>query len=299
MDLRTLRSFVVLAEHAHFTRAASELGIVQPALSKHIHALEDELGVRLFDRTRRSVRLSRDGAQLLEPARRVLEAADQVRGIAARLREGALGHLQIGFTPTAPAMLLARVVEVFRRRHPHVACLVTQSSSEELLDAIERGTLDAALVRLETARRRPAIACVPVFDEPFVAALPRRHRLARRRTIAFADLAGEPFVLVRRAAAASVHDRILAACCAAGFTPSTLQHLHDAHAVVAVVSTGLGVGIVPASTRRPAGVVYRPLVEPSLATVLGVATAAASAGANVRAFVDLVRAAALASAPRG
>jgi DNA-binding transcriptional LysR family regulator len=299
MELRTLRSFVVLAEHAHFTRAAAELGVVQPALSKHIQTLEDELGVRLFERTRRRVRLSRAGEQLLEPARRALRAADDVLAVAREIRGGIIGHLQVGFTPTAPASLLAQAMSAFRRRHPRMACRVTQASSEELLDGLERGALDVALVRLEAAARRPAIATVPVVEEPLVVALPRRHRLARRRSIAWAQLVDEPFVMVQRRAAPVVHDQVIAACRSAGFSPIVAQHLHDVHGVLAVVGAGGGIAVVPRSTRGLPTVVFRPLVEPRLTTALGLAwmSSRAEEPVGVRDFVDIVRHA-MARAPR-
>jgi DNA-binding transcriptional LysR family regulator len=299
MELRTLRSFVVLAEHAHFTRAAAELGVVQPALSKHIQTLEEELGVRLFERTRRRVRLSRAGEQLLEPARRALRAADDVLAVAREIRGGIVGHLQVGFTPTAPASLLAQAMSAFRRQHPRMACRVTQASSEELLDGLERGALDVALVRLEAAARRPAVATVPVVEEPLVVALPRRHRLARRRSIAWAQLVDEPFVMVQRRAAPVVHDQVIAACRSAGFSPVVVQHLHDVHGVLAVVGAGGGIAVVPRSTRGLPTVVFRPLVEPRLTTALGLAwmSSRAEQPAAVRDFVDIVRHA-TARAPR-
>ena len=125
MDLRTLRSFVTLAQTRHFTRAAAELHVAQPALSKHIRSLEDGLGVRLFDRTRRVVRLSRAGEQLLEPARRVLAAVDDVQDLAGQIKHGMRGEVRVGVTPTAPASLLADVMSAFRRRHPTLAAVLT------------------------------------------------------------------------------------------------------------------------------------------------------------------------------
>lgn len=273
MDLRTLRSFVTLAHTAHFTRAAAELHVAQPALSKHIRSLEDELGVRLFDRTRRAVRLSRAGEQLLEPARRVLASADHVRDVAGQIREGLLGEVRIGMTPTAPASLLADVMSAFRRRHPRLACRAIQASSEDLLHGIDRGTIDVALVRFEAAAGRRGIRCAPIFEERMAVAVPKRHRLARRRAVPWRMLAGEPLLMVRRAAAPVVHDRILAACRTAGFSPRAAQELHDVHAVMAIVGAGLGIAVVPASTMRPATVVARPLVEPVVTTTLGVACA--------------------------
>jgi len=280
---------VTLAQTRHFTRAAAELHVAQPALSKHIRSLEDGLGVRLFDRTRRVVRLSRAGEQLLEPARRVLAAVDDVQDLAGQIKHGMRGEVRVGVTPTAPASLLADVMSAFRRRHPTLTCRATQASSEDLLDAIERGAIDVALIRVETATGRRGIRCASIFEERMVVAVPRRHRLARRRSVPWRMLAGEPLLMVRREAAPAVHDRILAACRTAGFVPRVAQALHDVHAVLAIVGAGLGIAVVPASTRRPGTVVARPLVDPIVITTLGVASAADRAEADVDDFVALVK----------
>jgi DNA-binding transcriptional LysR family regulator len=289
MDLRTLRSFVALAQTPHFTRTAADLHVAQPALSKHIRGLEDELGVRLFDRTRRVVRLSRAGQQLLEPARRVLAAADHVRDVAGQIRDGSRGEVRIGVTPTAPAALLAEVMASFRRAHPTLSCRATQASSGDLLDGLDRGAIDVALVRVEVAAGHAGVRCEPIFRERMVVAVPRRHRLARRRSVSWRMLAGEPLLMVRRDAAPVVHDAILAACRGAGFPPRIAQELHDVHAVMAIVGAGLGIAVVPASTRRPPTVVLRPLVDPVVTTTLGVASSADHAGPDVQAFVALMK----------
>jgi DNA-binding transcriptional LysR family regulator len=286
-----LRAFVVLAAHQQFTRAALELGVVQPALSKRIRQLEDDLGVRLFDRTRRQVRLTREGSSLVGPARRTLDAAARVEASARQLRDGFVDQLSIGVTPSAPARLLPEIVRRFRAGHPRTACVVTQAASEELLDAVEAGDLDVAIVRVETGRRRAAIHCAALVAEPFVVAVPRGHRLARRTTIALGDLAGEPFVMVARAAAPSVYDQILAACRTAGFSPQVRQQVRDVHAVLTAVAVGSGVAIVPDSVRHMGltAVACRRL-SPRLTTALGIARRADRPGPAVAAFTAAARA---------
>lgn len=293
MELRTLRSFVALARHGHFTRTAADIGVAQPALSKHIQALEDELGVRLFDRTPREVRLSRAGQRLLAPARAVLAAVDQVADTAAQIRAGTGGTLRVGVTPTAPASLLAPVMARYRQAHRTIACRVTQASSEDLLRALVRGTLDAALVRVEVAEGRPDLTCVPVFADRLCVAVLKAHPLARRRHVRWRQLADATLLLVRREAAPVVHDRIVSACRAAGFTPASVHDLQDAHAAIAFADAGLGVAVVPASTMHPRSVVLRPLAEPAITTRLGIAYASAGDDTDVRDFVQLVRALAL------
>jgi DNA-binding transcriptional LysR family regulator len=178
----------------------------------------------------------------------------------------------------------------FRRRHPTLLCRVAQASSEDLLEAIDRGTLDVALVRIEVAEGHAGVRCEPVFRERMVVAVPKRHRLARRRAVSWRMLAGEPILMVRREAAPVVHDAIVSACRTAGFVPRIAQELHDVHAVMAIVGAGLGIAVVPASTQRPQTVAVRPLVDPVVTTTLGVAASCEGAEADVQDFVELMKA---------
>lgn len=236
MDVRLLRAFVVLSEHAHFTRAAAALGMAQPALSKQISAIEDELGLRLFDRTKRHVSLSRDGRALVRPARRALEAVEDVRAAAMRLRTGTTGELIVGFTPSAPARRLPDIVQAFRSRHPDVACVPMQASSDELVTDVLNGRVDVALVRAEAASGRPGLKTAGLEDESMVVVLPAAHPLARKKALALAELASERFVMVERHASVAIYDRVVAACRSAGFSPRIVQHVRDVHGVVAVAA---------------------------------------------------------------
>ena len=285
--LDALTSFAALAEDLHFTRAASRLHVAQPALTKRIQHLERALGLRLFVRTRRSVRLTSDGELLLEKARQVLRAADDLAATARRLRDGEIGRLRVGFTPSAPHHVLPALMRTFRRRHPAVTCVLSEASSDEQVRLLLDGDLDVGILR-PPATSPPALLCTTFLEEPYVAVLPRNHRLARARAISLADLSSEPFVLIARKIVAAIHDQILAACAAAGYTVRIGQEATHIHAVVALVAAGCGVSLLPESAAELGvrDVVCRPLKHTTLRTVMAVAHLRHTTSPAVRAFVQ-------------
>jgi DNA-binding transcriptional LysR family regulator len=290
VPLDALISFAALADELHFTRAAARLHVAQPALTKRIQQLERRLGLRLFVRTRRSVRLTADGEVLLEKARHVLRAAEDLATTARRLSDGELGRLRIGFTPSAPHHVLPVVMQTFRRRHPDISCVLTEASSDEQIRQILDGELDVGILRAP-ASRPTALVCTTFLEEPYVAVLPRAHRLATVRAVALADLASEPFVLIARRVVAAIHDQIVAACVEAGFTARVVQEATHIHAVVALVAAGCGVSLLPESAAELGvrDVVCRPLRHTSLRTVMAVAHLRAGNAPAVRAFVQSVK----------
>src|SRR5579864_563718 len=178
--LETLRSFTVLAEELHFTRAAERLKIAQPALSKQIQHLEARFGVVLFLRDRRSVRLTPEGELLLDRARRTLDALGELEGTARRLQTGEIGRLRVGFTPSAPHHVLPTIMRQFRLQHPNIETVLVEAGSVEQIQQLAAGGLDLGIVRPPTDCPTSLTFRVLV-EEPFVGVLPRDHYLARRR----------------------------------------------------------------------------------------------------------------------
>lgn len=268
-----LAAFSALADELHFSRAAARVHVAQPALTKRIQQLEHELDLRLFVRSHRAVRLTPAGEALIGPARQVLSALDALAAAASRVAAGEVGRLRIGFTPSAPHHVLPALVRAFRRSHPDVTCLLSEAGSDEQIERLLAGDLDVGILR-PPAVAPPRLVCRRFLEEPFVAVLPRDHRLAGRRAIALADLATDPFVLIARRVVRAVHDQILGACAAAGFVPAVVQEGTHIHSVVGLVATGLGVSILPASAASLGlrDVVCRPLRHNPLTTVVAVAT---------------------------
>lgn len=284
-----LSAFAALAEELHFTRAAARLHVAQPALTKRIQQLERALGVRLFDRTRRSVRLTAAGELLLPPARSALQGIEAFAAAAGRLAAGDLGRLRVAFTPSAPHHVLPGVVRAFRRQHPDVDCRLTEMGSDEQIERLLAGDLDVGILR-PPAHVPARLLCRRFLEEPFVAVLPRDHPLASRRALSLADLAAEPFVLIARRVVRQVHDQVLAACRSAGFTPAVVQEGTHIHSVAALVAAGLGVSVMPASAARLGlrTVVCRPLRHTPLTTVMAVATVRDAPPPAARAFAAIV-----------
>lgn len=295
MDLRHLRYFVAVAEEGHITRAAERLGIQQPPLSQQIRALEMELDVQLFRRKPRGVEMTDAGRALLADARRILSDVDGALARARRTARGEQGRIVVGFTSSAPFHpFVPRVIRRFRELYPRVSLVLEEGGTGDLVAALGAERLDAAFIR-SPAPVSDGIAVHPLLEEPMVAALPSGHPLApksRKRRLPLADLAAEPFVFYRRASGPGLHDAIVGACHAAGFTPRTEQEAPRIVSTLNLVAAGLGVTLVPRSLSdmRLAGVAYRPLAEPPRLTApIRLACRAVDHSAAARHFLTLAR----------
>lgn len=264
MELRHLRYFVAVADARHFTRAAHALGIGQPPLSQQVQALERELGTPLFTRLPRGVALTDAGTAFLEDARRILREADQAVERARRVARGELGRVRMGMINSAPFHpLIPRLIREFRRQHPQVALSLEERTTPGLAAAVRNDLVDVAFVRPLLGNEQDL--CVePLLDEDLVLALPSGHPLTRRARVPLLALSIEPFVLFPRAVGAGLHDEIISACRAAGFSPRVVQETSQVTSIVNLVAAGLGVSIVPASMQQvhSDGVSYRPIQKP-------------------------------------
>lgn len=247
IELRHLRSYVVLADELHFGRAAKRLGIAQPPLSQQIARLERLLGYPLFTR-RPGVALTPAGVALLAPARRALEQVAHGVDATRRAGRGESGILTIGFAASTMATRVPEVLRAFRRRRPGVELVLRELSTAAQLEALRSGFIDVGFLREPVAD--PAIVAERVVREPFSAVLPPDHRLAGHRTIDLAALSGEGFVLFPRAVAPTLYDQVRAVCRSAGFEPRQVQEAEEWLTIVGLVDAGLGVSIVPASFER-------------------------------------------------
>ncbi|WP_169983390.1 LysR family transcriptional regulator [Microbispora sp. H10836] len=249
LPLAQLHAFVVLAEELHFGHAAARLGIAQPPLSQQIRRLEDKVGHALFAREPGRVALTAAGRELLPAARRAL--ADLADGLSAARAAGSgrIGRLRIGFAASAALTVLPDLLRAFRRRYPGVRLDIQEMTTAPQIAALRDRTIDVGLLR-EPPADEPDLNFRTVLTEPFVAVLPSAHPLAALRSVRLAQLADSPFVLLPRAAGPGLHDQIVGLCAAAGFTPRVAQRAVEWQTVCALVETGLGVSLAPASIRR-------------------------------------------------
>jgi DNA-binding transcriptional LysR family regulator len=262
-EIREMRYFMAVADRLHFGRAAESLHISQPPLSRAIRALEERLGVVLFARSRRRVELTAEGTRFLEEARRLIAQLERsvaaLRGIAS----GEQGRLRIGFVSLADYGMLPALLKGFKALRPGVTLALREMLSPEQAAALGARELDFGLL-LPPVDGEADLEHFVVQRERFVAALPSRHRLARGAgRLAVSQLAGEPFVMVPRDIAPGLYDIVRALAARAGIPLNVAQEAIQMQTVVSLVSSGLGVAIVPGSVsnlgRR--GVAYRELAD--------------------------------------
>lgn len=261
MELRHLRSFVVVAEELHVGRAAARLHLTQPSLSRQIAALERDVGVPLFTRIRRRFGLTPAGEIFLTAAREVVRRADDAVHDAQRAHRGELGTLRLRFVQSATFEALPRLLAAFRAAHPDVALDVETMTTIRQVAALRSGHIDIGLIRPPISE--PTLTTRVISRDPLVAALPAGHPLAKRRRLPLAALADEPFVLYTRASGPSVQDAIIGHCIAAGFSPRIIQEAADVQTIVSLVAAGLGVSLLIAPTPPTAerAVAYRPISD--------------------------------------
>jgi DNA-binding transcriptional LysR family regulator len=254
MDLRYLRTFVAISEAGGITQAGARLSVSQPAASRQILALETELGVRLFDRIGRRLRLTSEGEDLLRQSRRLLIEADLLDARAHALRGGETGILRVGATPMAIENALSAFLSPYRRRHPGVEVHFVEDGGLRLFDRLERGDVDLALVVPDDRFRNR-----PLFPAHSVAVMSRKHPLSRRRALDVAELADKPLLLLNRTFGS--REWFDSACSVARIRPRVLLESAAPHTLVALAGMDYGIAVVPSNVALPGGVHALPLVQ--------------------------------------
>lgn len=259
MEIKLLRSFVTLAQELHFGRAAQRLSIVQPALSMQIKLLEDELGVRLFERNRHSVALTEVGAMFLPEALATLHQAAHAVDVAKASGRGEIGRVRLGFVSSVLPQLLPTLVRSLHEQFPRIELELKDMSGPEQATALKSGQLDFGLIRLPAVI--PGIQTLEVLRETVMLAFPSDHPLATRASLAPASLAGVPVYILARRYAPGFYDGLMQALASHGIQLQISAELGEFTTMLALVSAGLGVGLLPANAGRalPANVLSRPL----------------------------------------
>ncbi|MEV8096596.1 LysR family transcriptional regulator [Kitasatospora sp. NPDC085879] len=269
LALNQLHAFAVLAEELHFGRAAERLGVAQPPLSQQIRRLEERVGHRLFVRGPGRVALTAAGEELLPAARRALDEVAAGLAAARRVAAGEAGRLRIGFAASLAPTVLPELLRSFRAGRPGVELELRELTTAPQVAALREHAIDVGLMR--EPPQDPELVVEALWSEGFVAVLPVGHRLAGRRAVPVAELAGESFVLLPRACGPTVHDRIVGVCREAGFEPRVAQRAVEWQTVAALVGAGLGVSLAPAGVRRlrMRGVAYRTITPDTARTGVG------------------------------
>jgi len=292
MDLRHLRYFLCVADEMHFGRAAARLGISQPPLSQQIRALEDELGVRLFDRTSRRVRLTRAGELFAPEARLALQQADYAAHTARRAQRGEIGRLALGFTASAPFVpKISQALYHFRQAHPEVELKLEELGRDEQLDALAQNEIEVAIIRgFGKPLLSSDLTATCLIEESMVLALREDHPLATRDLDpTIADLRDEPLVLYSAAAGAGFNEHFFWLCEQAAVQPRVAHEANGLATLLGLVAAGFGATILAESLVRlhVDNLVYRQF-SPPLETRLWLVHHA-QLSPTARNFVELVQ----------
>ena len=291
MELRHFRYFLAAAEEEHVGLAARRLNVSQPSLSRAIADLERELGVRLFQRAGRGIRLNPAGRQFLEGARRVLAEVERAAASARRTGAGEVGQLDIGAVDTVSwSGVVPEALRALRSARPGVLLRLFPLSSCEQLAAIQGGRLDVGFL-YNRPRDDPATRALAVAEDKVVLAVPADHGLAGAGKVALRDLAGEAFVSFPRAASPVFHDRLARGCARRGFQPQVVQEAATGAGILAIVASGLGIAFVNSAVRwrRPHNVDLLELEDLELKLVLDCVWRADNEAPALAPFLDAVR----------
>jgi DNA-binding transcriptional LysR family regulator len=294
MELRHLRYFVAVAEELHFTRAAERLHIGQPPLSQQIQALEEEVGARLLERSKRWVRLTEAGRLFLVDARRILALSTEAAETARRAERGEVGELRIGFTSSTPfTEIFSRAINLYRKQFPHVSLSLKELSTVGQIEAINGRTLDVGFIRPPAIEIPATVSLSMLRHDPLTLITPSTHSLARKTSVSVKDLAEQFFVMFLPDAGTGIHPQTLRLCREAGFEPKIALEAREGSTIIGLVAAGCGIAILPESFKgiRIKGVCYRPISGSSAVTKLMLAKRAGESTALIDSFFKVATAA--------
>jgi len=243
MEIRDLRYFLAVADELHFGRAAAKLHISQPPLTQHIKKLEADLDVRLFDRNKRSVKLTNAGVALVDEARRLVNDAESLKRLVQNSESGDTGLLRAGFMSAAP---LANAREFFiclTQELPGISVAWHGLTTSEQIQALHLKQIDLGFVHLPADCA--GLKVLPIVSDQLVIAVYKSHPLANRKTAELKNFSQDRFILPPRSSAPGLYDLMIATCNAAGFSPIIPHRARDMISMVSLVSVGSGVSIVP------------------------------------------------------
>lgn len=256
-DIRHLHHFVTVAREMHFSRAAEALHLAQPTLSQSIRQLEKEIGVELFYRTSRNVKLTAAGKVFYEEAQHTLDQMDHACRAAQRTARGEHGKLAIGFVTTAIMGGLQQRIACFQKHFPEVSLELRELLVDTMLDQLHLGALD--LICTDSYVMDARLCSRKLAALPWVMAVPVTHRLARKHLVRLEDFSEDTFVWPTHHSPHTLYDTMFQACKSAGFIPNRRYFADSVPTAVSMVAAQLGVAVVyELPGFRPPGVIYKP-----------------------------------------
>ncbi len=247
MNLRDLHYLVALSDQRHFGRAAEACFVSQPTLSTQIRKLEDELGVRLVERTPRRILMTEVGDEIMRRARDILNEVEQIRNIARNTHDPESGTVRLGIFPTLGPYLLPHVVPIVRQRFPKLELLLSEDKTDNLLQQMREGKLDAAILALPV--HEDSLRCEFLFEEPFVLAVAAEHPLAACQHMAVADLKNHTLLLLEEGHC--LRDHALEVCHMSGANERTGFRATSLETLRQMVAANVGITLLPMLAVRP------------------------------------------------
>jgi DNA-binding transcriptional LysR family regulator len=263
MDLRVLRYFATVAAEGSFSRAAGKLNMAQPPLSRQVQQLEQELGVRLLNRSR-PITLTEPGRYLFEQTRQILNRVDEAKATTQRIARGMVLQFNIGFVASTLYDTLPELIRRFRIAVPGADVQLLEMITLEQMAALKDGRIDVGFGRLRFEDN--AIARLVIREESLCLAVPVDHRLARAKKLRLRQTVGEPLILYPNSPRPSFADQVLSFFADAAITPTVGMEVRELQTALSLVASGAGVSIVPVSVRRlgRSDVRYIDLDEPDM-----------------------------------
>jgi DNA-binding transcriptional LysR family regulator len=287
MELRHLRYLMAVAEELNFGRAAIRLRISQPPLSQQIRQLEEELGVRLFDRTKRHVRLTEAGKRIILEAQQILSQVDHFLTVASRVSEGAIGHLSVAGQAVLNEILV-QTLRVFARQYPGVHIELHFMNTASQIEALREEHVHVGFVHLPV--NDSLLTVEPIKREPLWLALPTDHPLTKQKKISLTSLAQHPFIMFARRSSPGLHDVVTAACSNAGISLNVFHEVDNAIASMTLVTAGLGIAFCSPSWRKLwPDIAFRPFRDPVPALEYAVVYRQGAHSPPLDAFLKVVR----------
>lgn len=293
MKLRQLQYFNAVAEDLSFSRAAFKLHVAQPSLSVQIKALEDEVGVRLFERDKRHVALTAAGRRFRGRVAELLSLVESAKAEARSTERGLQGTIDVGYTALSMfSTALPFAIRQYRQAAPNVVITLRELPSLEQIHELGERRLDLGVLRKVDVEAPKGVAIVEWYRTPLVVALPKDHPRAGQETLSLAELKNDAFVMYPRGAGTGIYWQVLELCTAAGFRPRTVREVLESSTMIGLVAAGVGIAVVPADMNciQIAGVVLRRLRDPGAHTTLHLARRVGDRSEHLRGFYRLLKA---------
>lgn len=245
MDNKILKSFIAVAKHKSFSEAARELHTVQPAISRHIAALESELTVSLFKRNSRDVVITQAGIQLLKDAKAILLLTDQAKTQVKRAHNGQIGTLNIAYLGSACLVFMASLVRTYKSQFPNVHITLFEMTASKQIQAFKNGQIDIGLSRPLPSAIADEYITHSLYVDKLVAVVSESHALASKQKINLKQLKNDKFIMFNRDEAIGLFDEIIMLCKQASFSPNIISQPRNMQTLITEVAADLGVAIAP------------------------------------------------------